>query len=173
MPGALVIPPTAGPAPTVAVPPAAGPADDGVNLPVEALVGGGLLALVLGYTALYARGLAQGSRYAKGFIFSTCPICQRGEPLLEARQERWFGVPNTRWIVRCTECRSVLRETGRRHWRYAVDPLENPFLFERFNGREMDDELLRELARRAPEFAASRPPRPVTPPAFVDDEDEQ
>lgn len=141
-------------------------------MPVEALVGGALLALVLGYTALYARGLAQSNRYAKGFVFDKCPICQRGEPLLEARQERWFGVPNTRWIVRCTECRSVLRETSDHQWRYAVDPLENPFLYERFNGREMDDDLLRELARRAPEFTASRPPRPVTPPTFVDDEDE-
>jgi hypothetical protein len=141
-------------------------------VPVEALVGGGLLALVLGYTALYARGLAQSNRYAKGFVFDTCPICQRGEPLLEARQERWFGVPRTRWIVRCTECRSVLREIESHNWRYAVDPLENPFLYERFNGREMDDDLLRELARRAPEFTVSRPPRPVTPPAFVDDDNE-
>jgi len=152
--------------------PDAGPGD-GIALPVEALVGGGLLVLVLGYTALYARGLAQSGRYAKGFVFDTCPICQRGKPLLEARQERWFGVPHTRWIVRCTECRSVLRETTGQRWRYAVDPLENPFLFERFNGREVDADLLRELARRAPEFAAHRPPRPVTPPTFVDDDDEE
>jgi hypothetical protein len=155
------------------VPPEPEVDETGARLPIEALVGAGLLMLVLSYTALYAHGLAQGNRYAKGFVFATCPICQRGEPLLEARQERWFGVPHTRWIARCTECRSVLRETGSRRWRYAVDPLENPFLFERFNGREVDDDMLRELARRAPEFSASHPPRPVTPPAFVDDEDEQ
>jgi hypothetical protein len=39
----------------------------------------------------------------------------------------------------------VLREKGTQRWVYAVDRIENPPLFERYNGREISDDELKEL----------------------------
>jgi hypothetical protein len=128
--------------------------------------------IVLGYVGLYWHGLAGAERYAKGFAIQYCPVCRRGELAVEARDERVFGIPRVRRTVRCIVCRSVLRETGNRRWRYAVDPIENPLLYERFNGREIDDDTLKALAQQSATPAEPPTPRPpVTPPAFVDDED--
>jgi hypothetical protein len=147
------------------------PGADG-RLPIEAVVGGAALVIVLGYIGLYWRGLAGAERYGKGFVVETCPVCGRGELVIEARNERTFGIPRVRRIVHCTVCRSTLRETGVRRWRYAVDPIENPALYERYNGREIDDDTLKLLANQP--VSPSEPPTPrppATPPAFVDDED--
>jgi hypothetical protein len=75
--------------------------------------------------------------------------------MVETKQDRLLGIPRPRRTVRCTECRSVLREVGNRRWRYAVDPMENPALYKHYNGREIDDATLVE----------------IEPPSFTDEED--
>jgi hypothetical protein len=139
---------------------------------IEAIVGGAALFILLAYVGLYWRGLAGAERYARGFVAETCPVCGRGEMVIEARNDRLFGIPRVRRTVHCTVCRSVLRETGARRWRYAVDPIENAALYERYNGREIDDDTLKVLANQPvnpAEPPTTRPP--ASPPAFVDDED--
>ena len=131
------------------------------------MVGGVGLLLVLGYAGLYWLGLRGMERYAGGFVVQPCPVCQRGELRVETRQERFLGIPRARRIVRCSECRSVLREVGRRCWRYAVDPIENPALYRRYNGQEIDETALARLSNQPPGVPRS----PATPPAFVDDDE--
>jgi hypothetical protein len=117
----------------------------GVGLPTEAVVGGMGLLAVLGYIALYLRGVAAAERYAKGFVIDQCPVCRRGELIVDATSKRTLGIPGARHTVRCTNCRSVLREVGSRRWRYAVDRLENIPLYDRLNNREVDEETLKLL----------------------------
>lgn len=134
-------------------------------------MGGLLLFLVLAYVALYWRGLAAADRYANGFAVETCPVCGHGHLVVETRMERLLGIPRPRHIVRCDECRSVLRETGFRRWRYAVDPLENPDLYKRYNGQEIDEQTLVDLARQPARPADKPGPRPpAAPPSFTDDD---
>lgn len=143
----------------------------GSELPEEALVGGAALLLVLVYVFFYWRGVLATERYRNGFVLTTCPTCERGHLTVESRPDRLFGIPRPRRTVRCDVCRSVLRETGRRRWRYAVDPAENPLLFTHFNGKELDEDALRELAVQ--DTALPPEPRPpVNPPAFLDGPDE-
>jgi hypothetical protein len=81
-----------------------------------------------------------------------------------------LGIPRPQAIVRCDNCRSVLREVGRRRWRYAVDRAANLTLYNQLNGRIVNEETLRALEESAPRQAP--PVRPLTrPPAFVDDEE--
>jgi hypothetical protein len=136
---------------------------------MEAVVGGVLLVLVLGYVAFYWRGLTGMERYSSGFVVDHCPVCNRGTLTVENRQERLLGIPRARRTVRCSNCRSVLRETGVRRWRYAVDPLENPTLFKLYNGREVDETTLTELAGQPTASVVVRPPS--VPPSFVDDDE--
>jgi hypothetical protein len=136
--------------------------------PVEAIVSGVGIALVLIYVAFYLRGAAAANRYADGFVVEQCPVCQRGQLYVEARNDRLFGIPRVRRIVRCTNCRSVLRETGERRWRYAVDGFENLALFEMYNGREVSDRDIASLVERP---VYSDPGAPITPPSFTEDED--
>jgi len=150
------------------------PAEAG-RLPIEAIVGGAALALVFGYILLYWRGAAALDRYAKGFVIEQCPVCQRGSLEVEVRNDRMFGIPRPRWTVRCSDCRSVLRQAGPRRWRYAVDRAENVALYDRWNGIVIDEEQLKELPQQAASAPAARSePRPRPPaqrPAFVDDEE--
>jgi uncharacterized protein YraI len=146
---------------------------DGVGgIQPEAVIGGVLLLGILGYVALYLRGVGVASRYADGFVVDMCPVCRQGRLEVETRQERLLGIPRPRHIVRCTNCRSVLREVGDRRWRYAVDPLPYPTLYERFNGREVDEETLQSLVTKPPTSPPVVPRSPVTPPSFVDDEEQ-
>jgi uncharacterized protein YraI len=159
--------PTAQPTPLIEVSPSnSAPSNP---FPIEAVVGSGVLVVVLGYVALYMRGLAASDRYAKGFVITQCPVCSIGELSTEYRANRFIGIPRPRHIVRCSNCRSVLRETGRQRWRYAIDRIENPKLYNRLNGKEvMEDELRMLLKNAAPTPPVPRPP--VTPPKFTDDE---
>jgi hypothetical protein len=143
----------------------------GQNPPVELFVGiVGLLALG-GYAAFYWRGLMAQDRYKNGFVIKQCPVCQQGDLLVETRRERVLGIPRPRHTVHCSHCRSLLRESGPRQWRYAVDKLDNPQLHATLNGRILDEDTLRQIAQRAqvnPVTLAPRPPS--TPPRFVDDD---
>jgi hypothetical protein len=128
---------------------------------------------VLIYVFFYWRGLGTSERYANGFVVETCPVCQRGKLQVEARSERFFGIPRYRHTVRCTECRSVLRETEGQRWRYAIDPLDNPEMYRRLNGQEIDEQKLIELSKRPirpGDIPASR--NPAVPPSFLDDQNE-
>jgi uncharacterized protein YraI len=141
------------------------------GLPPEAVLGGIVLLLVLVYIALYWRGAVAVDRYAGGFVVERCPVCQRGHLVVDTRQERLLGIPRPRRIVRCDECRSVLRETAARRWRYAVDPIENPDLYRRYNGQEIDEQTLVDLVNQPPQTGQEPIPRPpATPPDFIDDD---
>lgn len=143
------------------------PATDagGGRFPMEAVIGIILFLLVLLYVALYWNGLSSAGRYADGFVIEDCPVCRKGHLHVESKQERLLGIPRVKYTVRCDNCRSVLRETGNRRWRYAVDPMENPDLYERYNGREiMTGELAALLTQKPSTFGAR------TLPEFVEDE---
>ncbi|MEO8612185.1 MAG: SH3 domain-containing protein [Chloroflexota bacterium] len=143
------------------------------TLPVEAIVGGLALLLVLIYIGLYWRGLNAVERYNKGFVVRRCPACDRGDMVVETKVDRLLGIPRPRRTVRCTECRSVLREVGTRRWRYAVDPMENPSLYKHYNGHEIDDATLVEIGSQpvSSENVPAVPRSPLRPPSFTDDED--
>jgi hypothetical protein len=138
---------------------------------LEAIIGLLLLLLLLLYILLYWRGLAAIDRYAKGFVVNQCPVCGRGHLSVETRVERFLGIPRPRRIVRCDNCRSVLRETGARRWRYAVDPLDNPDLYRRWNGQEIDEAALIDLLQKRRAAGVTPPRPPVQLPDFTDEEE--
>jgi uncharacterized protein YraI len=160
-------------APTGAVTPEGispiGTTDSG-GIPVELIVGAVGLLLVVGYAGLYWRGLASLERYSSGFVIEHCPVCGRGQLMVETRHDRMFGIPRGRTTVRCSVCRSVLREAGNRRWRYAVDRIENPPLYERFNGQVVDETTLRTLQDQPPTPRPTRLRSPTRPPTFEDEE---
>lgn len=141
------------------------------GIPQEALIGGLVLLLLLAYAGFYWRGLVGMERYSTGFVIEKCPVCQQGDLVVEAHHERLFGIPRARHTVRCTNCRSVLREVDNRHWRYAIDPVDNQELYRRYNGQIVDEETLIELARNPLTGSTSvEPHSPSSPPAFTDDD---
>ncbi|MCU0499443.1 MAG: hypothetical protein MUF87_18995 [Anaerolineae bacterium] len=157
---AVIIAPTAGSSVTP-------DADAPAPFPIEAIIAGIALIAVVIYILLYLRGVAIVERYEQGFVIDQCPVCRRGELLIDSKPERIFGIPNARRTIRCTNCRSVLREIGDRRWRYAIDRLENVTLYERLNNREIDEETLMMLLDHP---TASPPPTPITPPQFMDND---
>lgn len=149
--------------------PPEGTPDDG-QIPVELIVGVVGLLVVVGYAGLYWRGLASLERYANGFVIEQCPVCGRGQLIVETRHDRMLGVPRGRTTIRCSVCRSVLREAGNRRWRYAVDRIENPALYERFNGRVVDEATLKTLRDQPPAPRPVHPRPPASPPRFEEEE---
>lgn len=142
------------------------------DIRLEALVGGVGLSIVALYIVFYWRGLMVVNRYRNGFVVNICPVCLRGQLSVEMKIERTLGVPTARRIIRCNECRSVLREVGIRRWRYAVDPIENPNMYAHYNNREIsDDELIRldNQPLRPPKYFEPR----VQPRWIDEDESEQ
>jgi hypothetical protein len=118
------------------------------NISIEAIIAGIVLLVLLIYAVIYAFASAALGAYKDGFVIDTCPVCKRGQLTVESKVERVLGIPVARHTVRCDTCRSVLRGNGRKRWRYAVDRLENPVLFERLNGRDITDDELVELSKR-------------------------
>jgi hypothetical protein len=89
---------------------------------------------------------------------------------MEQRTERFLGVPRVRRTVRCANCRSTLREVGPRRWRYSIDPNANQNMFNRYNGRVLEEDFLRALPNQ-PHITRSTEPRdPADSPTFVDDD---
>jgi uncharacterized protein YraI len=127
------------------IPSPTGGEEGGQSVPVGLIVAGivGLIALV--YAGMFAQGMSAARRYDDGFVVGTCPVCHRGTLTVETRRSRTFGIPGVKRTVRCSECRSVLREKGTQRWIYAVDRIENPALYERLNGREVTDADLKKL----------------------------
>lgn len=141
----LILPATVIPPTLVTVPPE-GASSDSLSLPPEALVGGIVVILILIYLLLYLRSLLIAGRYRDGFVVDTCPVCRHGKLQVEERRESLLGIPMVRRTVRCTHCRSTLREVGRRRWRYTVDRSVNQVVYDRYNGRYVTDEELSRLA---------------------------
>lgn len=137
------------------------------GIPIEAIIGGIGILIVLAYIGLYLRGVTLVERYANGFVIEGCPVCQRGHLTVETKVERTLGIPRPRRTVRCDVCRSVLRQTGDGWWRYAVDRLENSAMYDRFNNREIDDSTLVVLGR---EPIHANDNRQTKSPDFVDDD---
>ena len=137
------------------------------RFPIEAVIAIGILLAILIYVAMYWNATVVARRYTDGFVVDDCPVCGRGQLHIEAKHERSFGMPRVRHTVRCDACRSVLRETGTRRWRYAVDPAENQVLYERYNGREiMTGEIASLLVER------SKSQGKTTIPEFVDSDED-
>ncbi len=133
-------------------------------MPIEAIVAIGIFGLLLLYLALYWNGLSGMDRYEDGFVIDTCPVCIIGNLEVDTKQDRLLGIPRAKHTVRCDNCRSVLRETGNRRWRYAVDGMENPDLYERYNNKEiMTGELATLLIQKQSSQGIT------TLPEFVDD----
>jgi len=134
-------------------------------LAAEAIAAGVIVLGIFAYLLAYLRGAAGAKRYANGFIIEACPVCHDGHLTVESRTERNLGIPNTRHLVKCDNCRSLLREMGGGRWRYAVDRAANPALYDRLNNRELREDTLQRLTD-----TSSDAPAPTIPPGFVDDE---
>lgn len=131
------------------------PDDGDSGLPVPYLLLGGAVALlVLVYAGVYVAQAANLARYQEGFLLTVCPICARGTLYLEDRRYRMLGIPRVRRVVRCDECRSVLRQVGPGRWRYAVDELENSDAYHALNNRVVTE---RDLWAIAPEHGGAPP----------------
>lgn len=137
--------------------------DDG--LAAEAFAAGVIFLGIIAYLVAYLRGTASAKRYATGFIIDTCPICREGQLAVESRTERSLGIPNTRHLVKCNNCRSLLREIGGGRWRYAVDRSANPVLYDRLNNREVREDTIQRLLEAPPDAPTAR-----VVPGFTDDE---
>jgi uncharacterized protein YgiM (DUF1202 family) len=118
------------------------------------LLGGGLALAALAYLSLYMVQAANLGRYRDGFTLTICPVCEEGHLYLEERRYRILGIPRVRRVVRCDVCRSVLRQVGRQRWRYAVDGVENPDLYDTLNGYVLTEQRLMEIS---PEYRGVPP----------------
>ena len=126
---------------------------------------GGFAVLVVLYTLRRADARRELRRYADGFPLKTCPACRQGALHLEERVSRTLGIPVVRRSVRCTVCRSVLREVRPGQWRYLIDPLPDGYFAETYNGQLFSQE---ELAALAGEWDAASPPPGPLPPVELD-----
>lgn len=124
-------------------------ADSGAGVSPFVLAGLVGIALFSLYVLLYALNIAALDRYAAGFVLHSCPVCTEGKLEIEERPYRALGLPRVRRTARCDTCRSVLREVGRRRWRYSVDPHANPELFADYNNRVVSEASLLKLGSTA------------------------
>jgi hypothetical protein len=125
--------------------------DDAGDNPISPsfLAGIGLLAILSLYVISYALNASAIDRYATGFPLRACPVCGEGHLDIEERPYRVLGIPRVRRTVRCDKCRSILREVGRRRWRYSVDPNANPQMFQEHNNTVMTEAALMTFAQDA------------------------
>jgi hypothetical protein len=129
------------------------------------IFGGVAFLMALGvYLMIYALNSAAMDRYSTGFIIRQCPVCEEGVLEIEERPYRSLGIPRARRTVRCDNCRSILREVGRRKWRYSVDRFANPELFETTNSSVLSEADLQALTRDIDNGAGK--------PLFLDDDSE-
>ena len=115
------------------------------TIPITPILLGAGSVLLVGYGLLFIRGFVNNRRYHAGFVVEQCPVCYRGELVVEKKPNRLLGIARPKRVVRCTECRSILREVGHRTWRYAVDGFENEVMFEHLNGKNVTDAELQEF----------------------------
>ncbi|NDJ75195.1 MAG: hypothetical protein GYB65_02960, partial [Chloroflexi bacterium] len=135
--------------------------DDSGGVSPLVWLAGGLLLVVAVYAGVYFAQATSIARYQDDFILSSCPVCEVGELYLEERRYRVLGIPQARQVLRCDNCRSVLRHVGRQQWRCAIDRAANPDLYDELNGQVLTED---ELLHLAPEYRGA-------PPEFIDDDD--
>ena len=73
-----------------------------------------------------------------------------------------MGIPQMRRLVRCDNCRSVLREVRSGVWRYTIDPFVNEKLAEEHNSQLFSDADLLVFAEQAGQYEPYD--YPVVPP---------
>jgi hypothetical protein len=120
-----------------------------------------LAVAALVYLGAYVSQAANLDRYRDGFPLLICPVCEQGELHMEEHRYRILGIPRIRRVVRCTECRSILREVGRQRWRYAIDGGVNPTLYDELNGQVLSESHLMDIS---PEY-------PSSPPHYIEGDD--
>lgn len=131
------------------------PATDPLEPQTIAVVGGGIALLLVIYGFAFAAGRKELNRYADGFEFETCPVCQDGKLTLDETISRPMGVPRVvQRSVRCDTCRSVMRSVRPGVWRYAIDPVANPELAEAQNNPMVTDDNLIDFAHMAARYEA-------------------
>jgi len=104
---------------------------------MAAIAAGVLGVLLSAGFLLRGRGISRGE--PQPWIVESCPACQEGQLSLVVRGR-------SQRVVRCDNCRSVLRQVRKDTWRYAVDPLPDKDFAERYNGKILSEEELGDLA---------------------------
>jgi hypothetical protein len=115
----------------------------------------GVLVLAgIAYVWQWSAGRAEVKRYTRGFVLTTCPVCEEGRIHLEETVRSMAGISWVRRSARCDTCNSVLRELRPGLWRYSVDAYANPQMAERFKRQRATtaelEMLARDLERRPP-----------------------
>ncbi len=113
---------------------------------------GGIPLLFGLYIWYRGRRLRELQRYASGFPLAVCPVCQEGALELEEHLTPSLGIPRVRRLVRCSTCRSVLREVQPGVWRYTIDPLVNPKIAAEYNAKNFTIDELIALEKRADQY---------------------
>lgn len=132
---------------------AGGPLSGNVQALPWPWIGGGVFGLaVVAYGLAFITGQQEATRYHSGFMLDHCPVCQSGSLHLEESRQPKFGVPSTQRLVRCDNCRSVMRQVRPGVWRYTVDGFVNPDMAEIYNGKTLLDRDMRGMAERARQF---------------------
>ena len=112
-----------------------------VVLPTQLLL---ILAAVLGafLSIRFLMSQRKSERHIEsGFIIETCPACRTGKLTLQ-------DMGRGRRVVRCDNCRSVLRQLRGNRWRYAVDSVPDPQFAESHNSEVLSEGDLLELSRQ-------------------------
>jgi hypothetical protein len=133
------------PLPTLTPVDAVGETAESARAPLEAIVAVAALSIVFTYIAYYWRGASRAERFSGGFLIERCPACEKGTLSAETRMTRILGIPRPTHTIRCDNCRSVLREVGDGEWRYAVDPVVNQPLYQKWNNKVIRSEQLAKL----------------------------
>jgi len=120
---------------------------------IGALIGSlALLGLILLYFQRRGEAKRELQRYEAGFPLEICSVCQVGKLTLEEKVKGAFGIPQVTRSVRCSNCRSLLREVEPGFWRYNIDPYVNPNLAYKYNTQQFSDAGLLELVEEAYQY---------------------
>lgn len=111
------------------------------------MMGGAVGLAGVVYGGAWIQGERARRRYARGFVITRCPVCGEESLRVKVQVKRVMGIADPRHAVRCTECRSILRETPSHRWKYRINPRANPALHARYNGKMVDNRTLRSLER--------------------------
>ncbi|MBN1312113.1 MAG: hypothetical protein JXB30_11905 [Anaerolineae bacterium] len=134
------------------------------SLKLGLLIGGGVILMsFVAYIWRRSAGRREIRRYDGGFLLDTCPACHEGRLQLDEVIHRSIGIPSVRRSVRCSACRSVLREIRPGRWRYTVDPFANPDMASRYKNRRLSMSDLEALKRESVAAQALRSAEEETP----------
>lgn len=115
------------------------------------------MGAVLLYIWRRAASRQELTRYRDGIAVHRCPVCQTGRLSLEETAQLWMGIVQINRSIRCSMCRSVLRQVRPGMWRYAIDPYINPALARDFNGQQFTDAQLAAFSEKAAQYPPEMP----------------